>query len=257
MKRQMFFLMAVFLISACGNRGGGAGGVSLRVRYGQSSDSSGTYGVVASYRVTISSNDMTVLILREFPADTDSARFDGFSEGASLHVLVEAVNADGLTIRRGRAGPVVIRAGSDVPADVLVNNVPVFTNVKDGATVLSTRFVPRVFAPGIAFEIEDHFGDNRETLPDAVSGEVSFSLADGTTESVLAVRIPALAAGVHVLTVRDPVTGESSCVEIRIVNRPGMPVLTTTAGGYAGPFSSDGRAAAFNLAEYFRLVAAE
>jgi hypothetical protein len=253
----LFFFTLIFAVACRENGSGDVGTVSLNVRYAQSFDPNAVHGDVVEYRVTVSSTGLAEPIFKVFPAGTPSATFDGFAGGTELAVLVEYVNEDGLVVRRGRAESVIIRSGTDTPADVTVNNVPIFTNVRDGATVASDRFVPRVFAPGISFEIEDGFDGAINVLPDVTSGEVSFSIADGGTVPVMAVRIPKLPSGAHGLTVRDPLTGESSYVSIRVVERGAKPALATTAGGYAGSLLGEGDAKTFNLARYFKILAGE
>lgn len=256
-KTKWTLLLAVFLSVSCREGGGGpTGTVSLKVRYAQSFDPNAVNAEVVEYRVTVFSDSLPLPVLKVFPAGTPSATFTGFAGGAEVNVLVEYVNGDGAVIRRGRSAPVVIRAGTDTPVVVTVNNVPIFTNVKDGATVVGSRFVPRVFAPGISFEIEDGFNGAVSLLPDVIDGALSFSVGEGNVTQVLPVRVPPLSVGDHVLTVRDPGTGEATSVRVRAVERSGKRALTTTAGGYAGSILGDG-AKVFNLPEYFRLMAGE
>lgn len=193
------------------------------------------HGEIDRYKVTITGSTLLAPIVQYYEADTTSASFDGFVDGTTLNILVEYININGLTVRRGYSETVSITAGETTTASLNINNVPIFANVSDGATVYNNRFAPEIFAPGeIEFQIRDFFNTNESILEDIDSDLAYFSISEDDPTSTLTINVPELSTGEHELTVTDMDTGESSSVTINILDGESQVGFVTTAGGYLG-----------------------
>lgn len=229
------------------------GFLSLSLNETQEFNPNVSHGEIDRYKVTITGSTLIAPIVKYYEAGTTSASFDGFADGATLTVLIEYINANGLTVRRGQSQTLTITAGQTTAAAVDVNNVPVFANVRDGATVYNNRFVPEVFAPGaIEFQVSDFFNASESILTDVDSGLASFSINEDDPTSTLSINVPELSAGDHELTVTDTDTGESSTITVTILEGATQNGLITTAGAYLGsPMSEAYTATPSNLFYFF------
>ena len=167
--------------------------------------------------------------------------------------MVEAINDNDSVVRRGTSQEIVIRGGEDNPANIAINNVPIFANVRDGATVNAGRFVPKVFAPGITFELSDTVLGETNLLQDVTTNEASFSVSVDDA-SVKPIYIARLDAGEHQLTVRDPRSGESTSITMTVLDSQKHKVLPSTAGAYVGSPSSRGTESLSNMLLYYSLT---
>lgn len=212
-------------------------------------------GQIDKFKITISGEDLPSTIVNYFPYDTDNAHFDGLTAGSSVDVMVEAINYNGYVVRRGYSPTINIGAGTTQTAQISINNVPIFANVKDGASVDINRFVPKIFAPGgLEFELVDDINNQEISLQDEISGDVTFSISDADTDATQPIFIPFLSPGTHQLKVRDVNTGESTIISINAREASTKPALMTTAGGYLGSIMSTDIYKPSNMPYYFSLV---
>lgn len=194
-----------------------------------------SHGEIDRYKVTIMGATLIASIVKYYEAGTTAATFDGFADGTTLTILVEYINANGLTVRRGQSQTLTITAGQTITTALDINNVPIFANVRDGATVYNNRFAPEVFAPGaIEFQVSDFFNASESVLTDTDSGLATFSISEGDPTSTLSLNVPTLSAGDHELTVIDTDTGESSTITITVLQGSTQNGLVTTVGAYLG-----------------------
>lgn len=211
------------------------GFLSLSLNETQEFNPNVSHGDIDRYKVTITGSTLIAPIVKYYEAGTTSASFDDFADGTTLTVLIEYINVNGLTVRRGQSQTLTITAGQTTAASLDVNNVPVFANVRDGATVYNNRFVPEVFAPGaIEFQVSDFFNASESILSDVDSGLASFSINEDDATSTVSINVPELSAGDHELTVTDTDTGESSTITVTVLQGSTQNGVVTTAGAYLG-----------------------
>lgn len=261
MKRLLIIVFLIFVLNGCGsnkngsNVSGNQGYLYLQFSENQSFNPDIDHGQIDKFKVSITGDSLANPIVNYFPYDTEKAEFDGFEDGSSINVMVEAINYNEYVVRRGYSEEIQIQAGTDNPATVSINNVPIFANVKSGGTVKLNRFVPKIFAPGeIQFEIIDTFNGEDEKLEDQVSGDVSFSINSSDEDSVKPVYISFLSTGTHQLKVRDIDTGETTTITINAEEASDLPALATTAGGYVGSMMSTDIFVPSNMPYYFDLM---
>lgn len=258
MKQSLIIIFMSVLFTACGggSTGQGAQGfLALQFEARNEFDPNAEPGVIDNFKITVTGDGLDQAIVKYYPADTETVQFDGFPNGSTVEVKVEAINQNGFVIRRGYSDPVSIRQNQASQATVAIYNVPIFTNVKPGGYVNVNRFVPRVFAPGeINFQLSDTIGEVTTSLSDALTGEVTLSVSESLfADSTRPVHIGALSVGEHILSVQAPDTFEATYVTVNGYQSPTDKVLTTTAGAF---FGVPGRAGASgsSFGEYILLM---
>lgn len=255
----IIILLLSFILPACGggtNGQGGQGYLALQFEERNEFNPNAEPGIIDNFKITVTGDGLDLPIVKFYPADTESVQFDGFPDGASVEVKVEAINQNGFVIRRGYSDPVTIHQNQASQATVAIYNVPIFTNVKPGGYINVNRFVPHVFAPGeINFQLSDTIGEVTTSLSDTLSGEVTLSVSESSYEnSTRPVHIGSLSAGEHVLSVEDPDTREATDVSVTGYQSPTNKVLTTTAGAYLGVPGRAGKSGS-SFGEYILLSA--
>ena len=246
------FVFLIFLFSlGCGQGGGAQGYLQLFLKAQQAFNPNIDHGVVQYYKVTITSENQSQPLVHYFRAGTEKAKFLGFPHGEVLQVTIDIINANGIVVRRGRSQEIVIQKGEVLPVEIFVNNVPIFANVKNGATVVHNRFLPKIFAPGeITFQLQDEFSDQVHLLQDEFTQDFSFSISPNIATSIRPIFIQSLEPGVHGLIVEDPETKEKTEIEIQVIEGTNRKVLPTTAGGYVGAMGSFEKNSRSSLWEY-------
>lgn len=251
--RKIFFFFVFLTLSlffGCGQKST-QGYLQLFLTANQEFNPNIDHGVVQYYKVTIVSQNQPQPLVQYFRAGTEKAEFLGFPHGDVLQVTIDIVNANGMVVRRGRSQEIVIQKGQILPVEIFVNNVPIFANVKNGATVIHNRFLPKIFAPGeITFQLEDEFSNQVYLLQDEFSQDFSFSISTDIPTSIRPIFIKTLEPGFHGLTVEDPATEERTEIEIQVVAGTNRKVLPTTAGAYVGSMVSFGQNLRSSLWEY-------
>ena len=231
------------------------GYLSLGFIQAQSYNPTIDHGLVTQYKLTITGSGIAEDIINYYPAGTEAVTFEGFPHGSTIRVTIEALNANGITVRRGYSEDITIIGGQSVSSDITVNNVPIFANVRDGATVYNNRFVPKVFAPGeIQFQISDLFNESQSVMTDQVSNLTQFSISTSDDDSIMPIYAGQLDTGTHSLTVQDNQTGEASTIEVTVLDGSNKKALTTTAGDYLGSLISPDNSFKNNLYIYNTLL---
>lgn len=239
MKHFFIIILLSFLASACGGGAGISGGhgyLALQFEERNEFDPDAEPGVIDNFKITVTGDSFDQPIVKYYAADTETVEFDGFPDGDTVEVKVEAFNLNGFVIRRGYSDPITIRQNEAAQATVAIYNVPIFTNVKPGGYVNVNRFVPSVFAPGeINFQLSDTIGELTTSLSDTLTGDLTLSVSESIYEdSMRPVHIGSLSVGEHTLTVKDPDTNEATDVSVTGYSTPTDKVLTTTAGAFLG-----------------------
>lgn len=259
MKKYIFCILFMIL-SACNENHSDLNGIfnssnpgylALGFTSTQSFNPNTEHGRIKTYRLTLASSALETPIIKYFDANTKEAAFEGFPDASHLSILIEALNANNVCVRRGRSDNITIKGGQTASALVTIANVPIFANVRDGAIVYNNRFVPKVFAPGaITFSVTDSFADRQAALADTATGETQFSISEGDETSVKIIYTETLEPGDHQLTAVDTDTEESSTVNITVRDGSEARALTTSAGGYVGTSANDNNHFVNNMIVY-------
>jgi hypothetical protein len=251
MKKILMVILMVWIASCSGKGATGSAMVSLSLRTAQSFNSTVVHGEITRYRVTVTGGNLSAPLVKYFDKTAKEARFDGFPLGTDVYVIVEYLNVNGVVVRRGRSEAVHIQKGNTTPVEITVNNVPIFANVKDGAIVANDRFVPKVFAPGgIPFQITDNFNGSANVMSDDTNALTTLSVSADESTSVMPFHVSLLTTGTHELSVKDPVTGESTTVKVIMVESDRKKALATTAGGNVGSLMSKDKASGLSLVDF-------
>jgi hypothetical protein len=241
MKIIIILIITFLFLPACGGGSGSEnsanqGFLALEFKERNEFNPDAEPGIIDNFKITVTGSSLDAPIVKYYSADTDTVQFDGFPDGATVEVKVEAINQNGFVVRRGYSDPVTITVNQTSQAQVEIFNVPIFTNVKPGGYVNVNRFVPKIFAPGeINFQLSDTIGEITTSLSDTLTGDVTLSVSESQyNESTRPVFISSLSVGEHVLSVADPDTKEATDITVTGYQSPTNKVLTTTAGSHFG-----------------------
>lgn len=243
--KTIVIILVLTIIIACNQPSSNTNGpkipgfISLGFKTAQSFNPTAEHGKIAQYKLTIAGSGLAEPIINYYSADTKEITFEGLPSESNIRIMIEAINTNGICVRRGKSNDIKILGGQTIAADITVNNVPIFANVRDGAVVYNNRFVPKIFAPGeIPFQISDLFNEQLTTIKDQISDSSTFSISTSDNDSVMPVYVQTLPPGSHKLTVQDDKTGESSTINITVLDGSNKKPLITTAGGYLGSMIS-------------------
>jgi len=185
---------------------------------------------VQRFVVTISGSDLEEDVVTSFAADTLSMQLRDIPEGETRILTVEALNSAGMVVRRRVIEEITIDKDISEPIVVSLNTVPLFTNLRDGNRIIVSRIRIRgVGEPGGQVEIEDNFNGTTGPLLDISSNNVLLSTSLGAGDFDM---VPgSMDLGTHNLLVRDPKTGESSEITVRVVPAGSLPGTGLSAYG--------------------------
>lgn len=185
---------------------------------------------VQSFVVTISGSDLSEDVVTSFSAETASMQVQDIPEGETRTLTVEALNSEGMVVRRRALEEITIDKDTTEPIVVSLNTVPLFTNLRDGNRIIVSRVRIRgVGEPGGRVVLEDSFNGSISPLLDISSDDVSLSTSAGAGDFNL---VPAsMNLGTHSLLVRDPDTEEFSEIKVRVVPAGSLPGTGLSAYG--------------------------
>ncbi|MBF0106345.1 MAG: hypothetical protein HQM16_13590 [Deltaproteobacteria bacterium] len=256
----IFGLCVVLAIFSCGAEKQGDSIPQLRLVFkgetGGDFDPDIDHGQIDKFKITISGDGFKTPRVSYFPSDVSTIEINDLPTGEDVSVKAEAINYNGYTIKRGVSEPVTIVGGKTATAQITVHHVPIFANVKDGATIKLERFIPKIFATGeMDVELTDAVGTGEPlVLEDIVSGAINFSVSPATGAVVKPVFIQALSRGLHTLTVIDRETHEKTQIAVNAINASTNKPLITTSGAYLGSFDSIGSIKNSSLNLYFEKI---
>lgn len=241
------FLIALFLFSTvsfinCGDSGASQsqGLLFLGIQQQQNFNPNADHGQIEKYKLTISGSQLDQPIEKYYSKDEQEATIEGLPAGSQVRVELEAINSNDIVVRRGKSQSIHIIGGQNAQADLAINNVPIFANVRDGAIVYNNRFQPKIFAPGeINFQVSDTLDGHFSIIEDTVSDQTHFSISESVKDSVLTINAAEFSIGEHELMVKDPDTGEFSKIKVRVLEGQNQKALATSAGAYLGTPMSD------------------
>ncbi|MEK7083825.1 MAG: hypothetical protein AAB932_01170, partial [Patescibacteria group bacterium] len=138
-------------------------------------------------------------------------------------------------IRRGRKEGIHIYPGKITAVDLVMNGVPVFTNITDKSAITGNRLRFEVFAePESSIEILNatNGGENGESEP-IIDQSTSLAYIDTTVndEGLYTVTPSAFDYGAYSFLVRDKETGESSTVSVTLYQSTTRPAVSFSSGG--------------------------
>jgi len=255
---QLHIILMIICLSACGGSSAPHGKSLLNLTFSTDHpfDPNISPGRIDHYKITISGESLSNTLVQEFSPSAGTVYFDGFAAGATMQILVEALNDNAQVIGRGRT-ETVVQEDQYTDAAIALKHVPIFTNIYEGTSVYANRFVPKVYAPaGLEFQVMEAVDGNLTALPDVVSGEVSFSIseAEASVSAIRTVHTPRFAIGAHQLTVQDPSTGESSTVDVNVLDTGNVTLLHTTAGDYLGSAYATSENQPTDAVRYFKAL---
>ena len=223
MKNFITAIVVLFLIS-CGsyvdeglNLTGETGSIKATIANSKSFNPNISHGQIKKYIVTISADDITESIIKEFEGDAESGVIDGIPVGKKRVIRVEAINQNKSKIKEGESYDIEIVPAEVAEVQVDLVAVPIFANLGDGNTIPNTRFKAVIFNDGSdPIEILDDFGNTELPVMDINSmlTEIVVDLSTG-----LATFLPQLLpSGEHKLTARNLKTGKHTTITVRLVD---------------------------------------
>jgi hypothetical protein len=220
-----FALLALFFVSACTKHEN----IELTLVIenalapaGLSAESLPNIQRVSRFVVTVTGEDLEEPVVINLDSDTTGTSLEDLPEGTSRTLLVEALNAEGIVVRRRQIDGVTIDKDNTEPIVVSLNTVPLFTNIRNGNRVIVDRLLMLgVGEPGGSLEINDEYGGSTAALIDIAVGDsvITPSIDMGDFSFLPSV----LSQGMHTFTLSDLDTGESSKVTVRLVPPGSLP----------------------------------
>lgn len=197
---------------------------------GLSAESLPTIQRVSRFVITVTGEDLEEPVIINLDSDTTGTSLRDLPEGTSRTLLVEALNSEGMVVRRRQIDGITINKDNTEPIVVSLNTVPLFTNLRNGNRVIVDRLMMLgVGEPGGSLEINDEYDGSIGVLFDmAVNDSLitpSMSMGD------FSFLPPTLSQGMHTFTLSDLDTGESSQVTVRLVPPGSLPGIGIVSFG--------------------------
>lgn len=234
------------VVVACNDGGGGQGdadfsnkNLALTVSGSKSFNPNIIHGQIDYYQLTVTADDLAAPFTQRFSGEADSGKMVGIPTGTGRTVLVEAVNPNGLVIRRGKAEGVTIAPGLMSHVEIVMHSVPIFTNVANKSAVTAGRLSFGIFGePGSVLEVLEVEGEIPETIIDSDTGNavVDTSPADGLFRHHPSAEYD---AGTRTFRIRDRSTDEATDVTLLLCEDTTRPGIAVTAGGTVSRIGDD------------------
>ncbi len=229
--RIMILIILASLVASCGGgaaSNGDAASLAIRVENAAPFDPSIAHGRIERYRVMIEGEGIAEPIVAEFDGGASEGTIENVPTGGDRLVSVTALNANAQSIRAGEAPGVPIHGGTNEVAIVL-EAVPIFTNLAEGNVVDRERLIMRILAdPAHPVRIVDEVDAAAIVLADGTEerGLIQMNAATGEGRFVP----QPLATGWHRFTVRDAETGRESAARILLIDGARRPAPLVAAG---------------------------
>lgn len=237
MKSLQLFTLTLIIVCHmhCGSHTTTSAGLHLNMGETAKFNPNASHGKIEKFRLRVTGSDLPQQIEQIYPYGTESATIEGLPPDSDVIVTLEAINVNDIPVRRGESQNIKIISGTNTTAELNLNNIPIFSNVRNGAIVYNNRFAPKIFAPGeINFQLSQQVGSESTLMEDIIENSTNFSIGKDITSSVMTVHTGELELGSHKLTVRDPDTEEASTIEIKVLDGKHKKGLATTAGAHLG-----------------------
>lgn len=190
------------------------------------------HGQIEKIRMIVSGMDYSDPIIKTFPYGTSKGTLPPIKIGQKIQVEVQGLNANGIIVRKGLSD--IFEVDEKYPQKIKLSyiDIPIFTNIFNGATVYQSRFVPKIFAKSnLEFQLTDSFSGSLSPLLDMISGSelISLNQIDHINYN-RTVPIAPLEAGEHIVKVGNPFSGGTSEVSIQIIQDHAKHYLVTSSG---------------------------
>lgn len=234
-----FLAMLVLGLVSCSNNSNeqrtfSSKNLALRVTESRSFNPNILHGEIRFYRLMVTAPDLENALTQEFAGAAESGKMLGIPSGTDRTIVVEAVNPNGLVIRRGKKEGVVILPNQFSSVEIVMESVPIFANVANKSAVSENRLGLQIFAePGTFLEVleADASGTKKKwtVVKDSVTGKALVNVESGDGLSYF--WPPQIPNGVHQFMVRDQDTRESSEVTLTLSEKTTRPGLGINNGG--------------------------
>lgn len=237
------FIPVLFLLAACSEGGENAGygnkNLAITISGSQSFNTKVVHGEIDYYQITVSSPDIDRPIVQKIDGKSKNASLVGIPSGENYTVTVEAINPNGMTIRRGKKEGVTVETGQFSKVDLAMVSVPIFINVTNQSAITGNRLVFKIFA-----EPESHLQIWRgKTEADTILTEEGSGLAfvDTTTnkDGLYAFDPGVLDYGVHTCRLEDIDSGEASQILMTLYEPTIRPGVGLVSAGKVGSNAKD------------------
>lgn len=223
--RTMRSAIAMIMGAALINCGGGdsdeatAGNVAalnLKVVRSSNFDPRIEHSRVDRYRIRITGPGISAPIVAEFEGSETNGIVDGVPVGRDRVVEVEGENPNGAQILAGENPSIEILEGEN-GCEVLLESVPIITNIADNASVDSSRISFRILGdPSHGAIIEDEYDGAVAPVINASTSIPEISLDESTG---LGIMMPlGIQPGTHTFIARDQVTGRNSKIAVMVID---------------------------------------
>lgn len=222
MKKTIQNIAVLFIsltISGCGGDFAGvqdpaSGALSVSLTNSKSSEAKGPIGTIQKYKILIEGADIPNAIETEFHGDARFGVIENIPVGEARKISVEGTNSNGELIRAGEIGGVDI-GGGDNEARVVLESVPVFTNLKNDNLCDNARLHFSVYSDApYPVQIEEINSNGTSVISDQSLAFNEINPDESTGRGSL--RAPVLPPGPHEFIVRDLITNRSSKVRVRL-----------------------------------------
>lgn len=221
--KKLLALLGLIAIAGCGggaadgnSRSAGASAISIKVAGSKGAKAGTQHGRIETYRVKVEGEGIAEPITAEFPGAANDGLIENVPEGSGRVVSVEAINPNGSTIRAGETPGVEVQSGTN-EVEVKMEPVPIFTNLKNGATIDNTRLVMHIFSdPSRVVTVDDSSEGVPNPVIDADTNLPQLSLDATSGLGAMAPRL--LPPGNHGFVVRDVENGRSSKVNVQLID---------------------------------------
>ncbi len=223
-----------FLIACSGSGGGGARvngkNLSLTVSGSRSFNPNIPSGQISYYQMTLTAADLATPFVAKFDGSAESAQMLGVPTGTDRTLLIEAINPNGLVIRRGKKEGVSIVGGQSTAVDIVMNSVPIFTNISNNSKVAGNRLQFDIFGePNSKLQVSEVTADGNTSISDSVNDSAWVDTSN--VQGAFSVDPAAFSYGLHTFEVCDEETHESSQVEMMLYQPDVRPGITINSGG--------------------------
>ncbi len=235
--------MCFSVLLGCGGGQSGVGQVALQVENARGPKgvnaaalTAGTASVspvtVAKFQVTISGEGISPVIEASADAAADHIEILDIPGGVNRSILIEALNGEGIVIRRRLIEGVEITPGVVTPIQTSLLTIPIVTNLRNGSVVLAENFHVLGFGePGSSVEVTAATSEQNISMSESIDGSIptiSPDLSTGVFDLTPSQRL----IGRQTITLKDQENGEWSSIEIVVIPagaRPGRHIVS--AGG--------------------------
>lgn len=228
-------MLALIVLAACSGFGEGDVGIegrnlAITALNSRSFNPDIVHGRIDYYQIKVTAPDLKIPFVARFGGSVDAAKMPGIPTGVDRTIAIEAINPNGLVIRRGAKEGVSVIPGEYSHIEIVMHSVPIFTNVADKSAVCNTNMDFRVFGePGSKLEILEKMGGDMKAVIEPTTGR---ALVNTAPEEGMFEHTPGeLKLGVHSFMVRDVDSEESSEVTLTLYQATVRPGIALVSGG--------------------------